>query len=516
MKRRKKNEEVEALSADDKAVKYFSKEQLQFFAAVKRGQSVFLTSGAGCGKTFAIEVVCQWLHEKNIVFAATATTGAAATHFGGNTFHAWAGLGIFWADLPFDNLYWSLVTSNETRMRWCTTQVLIIDEISMMPANQLLLLDRMARKIRTESSALPFGGMQIIAVGDFAQLPPVLPLVPRVPPVFTKQQKPNQIKNEEKRYCFQLALWHEVFSDSCFCLTTSFRQDTDRDFAELLSRIRFGRVSKQDVAALKKRVGGGAGTVGMDKKMIMYARRAPVDEYNRKKLEELLAGTTPHVYLSRAAMHSNGHCEYMSAWLRNQNENCQAPQRLEVCRGAEVMLVANISVQGGLVNGLRGTIVSFTEPPIVAQEEKMDDTERGVWPIVFFPSLNYSLPMIPHRWEWSDSVTGATAQWCQIPLRLAWAVTVNKAQGATCDAIHIDTKDFFREGQFYTALSRARTLESVSLSSFSPNIIKADDDVRRFYALTRPFLAETLFLRFTKPFHIPDVLINILIDYLTY
>ena len=612
----------------------FTSEQNKFFEAVKAGKSVFLTSGGGYGKTFVIQVTCQWLTEKKISFAATATTGIAATHFNGTTFHAWSGLGINCETEPLSNILTRICRSNETWSRWINTQVVIIDEISMMKPSLLSCFDRVARIIRSRpyknmytvnpnpdhnpnnnphinptshnenevlklNERLPFGGLQVIVVGDFAQLPPV----------FNRDEKIS--------FCFELPLWQQVFGDNCYTLSSaSFRQKGDDSFTALLNRLRLGRPSKSDITRLhslvvhkplssysfslsslssltssslktslakeeeedkkETKTVAAIGDASITKKMIMFARRSTVDEYNKKKLEQLLKVHEKKTYLSLCLScdPNNERSECIEAFIKNQRDNAQAPHCLELCKGAEVMLVANLNLSEGLVNGIRGVITGFTPPgilpvsdreyyrasitPAFCWQEPEDNNNnfmseddnaysnmlsassisstsastpysafslmpsysknrihksKEVWPNVYFQSLKRTVTIMPRRWEWRDN-NGASAMWFQIPLRHAWSFTVQKAQGSSCTKVHIDTRGFFSHGQFYTALSRAKTLEHVTLSAFQTNMIRVHESVRKFYALTRPFLPETLFLRLTKPNNIPNVLINIIIDYL--
>lgn len=302
--------------ADVIACQQFTNEQLKVYEAAKQRRCLCLTAAAGCGKTFVLKVLAQWFRERKICTVTTAMTGTAATHFGGHTFHGWMGLGIECELLPIPQLVRRLKKSPEAWQRWRQVSVLMIDEISMMPPRLFEMFDRVARLIRSTvdektvlaedlpppenesqegallNASLPFGGIQVIVIGDFAQLAPVVKRSPPLsgsshhtdvgkPPHPQHPQKTSSKTNNsvakpplhqqlaqpaksaksakpmpEPTYCFELELWGNVFQDNIFCLTRSFRQGEDQAFIDLLNRCRLGSLSQKDLQALQSRVVG--------------------------------------------------------------------------------------------------------------------------------------------------------------------------------------------------------------------------------------------------------------------
>jgi ATP-dependent exoDNAse (exonuclease V) alpha subunit len=314
--------------------------------------------------------------------------------------------------------------------------MLAIDEISMIPATILDLLDIVLKEVRRSSK--PFGGVQIILFGDFLQLPPVS----------------NQ--NQQQQFCFEAASWQEADIE-IYCLREVFRQ-SDRIFVDLLNNMRFGKITEDDLELLtsrKNRIINSA-----IKPTIIGTHNYQIDQINKTELTKL-----PGVEYS-FNMNASGKDDKI-AFLK---KNCLAPEQLILKIGAQVMMLKNTLAKEGIINGSLGVIKSFTSSgmPVVAfANGKTVTIEKEEWLV---EEYNDEKMMIEVK-----------ARVSQIPLMLAWAITVHKSQGMTLDAALCDLDGAFAEGQIYVALSRVKSIEGLFLQSFNPKYIKINPKVVEFY-----------------------------------
>jgi ATP-dependent DNA helicase PIF1 len=409
--------------------------QDEALAILKTGLSVFLTGEPGSGKTHTINRYVAWLRERGVEPAVTASTGIAATHINGMTIHSWSGIGIKRDISDYDI---ELIHSREkTAKRIIGTKVLIIDEISMLDAATLESVDRVLRSLRRRPlmPEQPFGGMQVIFVGDFFQLPPVSRI-------------------EQVKFAFESVAWKEANPIACY-LNEQHRQE-DADFLELLSAMRHGVFSPAHRARLRSRVGI------ISKKTVatqLYTHNENVDRINSESLGKI-AGSS-HVF----HMTSRG----PKALVESLRAQCLSPETLELKEGASVMFTRN-NFDEGYVNGTLGTISGFTSlgTPIV-------QTRTGL-----------SITAEPTEWAIQDG-NKILAKITQVPLRLAWAITVHKSQGMSLDAAIIDLSQAFEYGQGYVAISRVRSLSGLFLEGFNeralelhPKVAAADRHFRAY------------------------------------
>ncbi|MBP9759809.1 MAG: AAA family ATPase [Candidatus Pacebacteria bacterium] len=405
--------------------------QDEAFRVLTMGKNVFLTGAAGSGKTYLLNRYIRWLRERGIEPAVTASTGIAATHIGGQTIHSWSGIGIKEYLGPYELDY---IEQNERLVRrFRSTQVLIIDEVSMLSANTLTLVDTAIRA--GMQSQIPFGGMQVVLCGDFFQLPPVVR------------------GGAETRFAFQGEAWHALNLHMCY-LGGQFRQD-DEMLLALLNSIRVGNVSSTLRSMLEERVG----VVAPENVPHLYTHNVDVDRLNNERLA-ILSGY-PHNF----EMRTKGSKKNLEILRRG----ILVPEVLQLKEGAVVMFIKN-HPQGRYVNGTLGTITGFTntgDPVVTTYDGRTVDAE-------------------PESWKMEDG-DKVKAEVIQIPLRLAWAVTVHKSQGLTLDAARIDLTKTFVHGQGYVALSRVRSLaglylEGVNDMSYSrhPSVAEADEHFRVF------------------------------------
>ena len=418
------------------------------------GQNVFLTGGGGVGKSYLLSVIETEFpglkrRESGISklprVQLCALTGCAALLLGqkAKTLHSWAGIGLGKGTIQ------ELVTKirrNQKAMRhWLCTDLLVIDEISMMTAELLDKLNGIGKKLR--SNQRPFGGMQVLLVGDFYQLPPVY-------------------KNGEATvFAFESNTWKEAIAVNMEL--TIIQRQKDVEFQAILKEARLGALSKQSCSIIRSRE-------GLDWKQnkilptLLFPRRSEVDMINEANLRALSGRR--YTYEARLAYDgkmpdrfSEKEEGFIKA-LQHFDANSAYATPLELMLGAQVMLIANLDPAVGLVNGSRGVVVSFcsaTDMPII---EFVNGSRRLIgthsWPIEDYEFVSRT----------------------QIPLRLAWAYTTHKAQGATLDTALIDVgSGNFEFGQAYVALARARSLEGLYIYDFDPVAFKAHPNVKDFY-----------------------------------
>ena len=394
------------------------------------GESVLLTGPAGSGKTYALNEFIRRAKRDGKHVSVTATTGLAATHLNGNTIHSWSGIGIH-DELPrgfFDNL---MKGRHDTIGK---TDVLIIDEISMLHDYRLDMVDQVVRKVRGED--LPFGGLQVILCGDFFQLPPVV----------RGDQRPAAFVVESQ-------VWREL--DPVICYLTEQHRQNDDEFLDILNAMRAGDLRRRHVEALLARQGA---YDPFQDATELHTTNVDVDSINQARLSQL--DGKEHVY----EMNTSGKSTYVDTLKRS----CLAPEGLVLKQGALVMCIRN-NPEKKYVNGSLGIVVDFEA-----------DTD---YPIVELKS-GRKITITPETWELRDG-DKKRASLSQIPLRLAWAITVHKSQGMTLDAARIDLRKAFVEGMGYVALSRVRSLDTLSLAGInrmalriSPAALEIDERLR--------------------------------------
>ncbi len=398
--------------------------QDQALALLKTGASIFLTGQPGSGKTHTANRYIQALQRQGGEFAYTASTGIAATHGHGVTIHAWSGIGV--RDTLSRRDLDGLSTNKRLAGRIERTRVLIIDEISMLPAHALTLVDVVCRHIR--GSAAPFGGMQVVLVGDFFQLPPVV----------RRQADAALLPLAEAGESFSAVFahassaWKDLAPTVCY-LSEQHRQ-RDAEFLDVLAAMRANACTathRQRLAA--RRIERDRFPPSCTR---LFTHNAAVDEINQNELAKL--GGKRHLF----AMLAKG----PEPFVRPLQRGCLSPERLELKQGAVVMFTKN-DPAGRYINGTLGIVEDF-EP------------ESG-HPVVRTRSGKRILAE-PTKWK-IDENGKERASITQVPLRLAWAITVHKSQGMSLDVAVIDLSRAFEFGQGYVALSRLRSLSGLHL-----------------------------------------------------
>ncbi len=394
--------------------------QDQALEILKTGVNVFLTGEPGSGKTHTINRYIAWLHERGVNVAVTASTGIAATHVNGMTIHSWSGIGIksHLTDWDID----AIMTKEKTMRRILDAKVLIIDEISMLDATTLDSIDRVLREVRRGvlEETRSFGGLQVIFVGDFFQLPPIS-------------------KGSAISFAFESTAWKTANPVACY-LGEQHRQD-DGEYLDLLSSMRHGTLREGHREMLRARkTTPPVHTIATR----LYTHNADVDRINTEALETIKAPT--HVY----QMISRGAQQLVDSLKRN----CLSPETLILKEGAVVMCTRN-NPEVGYWNGTLADVIGFSPlgNPII--KTRGGDT----------------ITIEQIEWAIQDG-NKILAKISQIPLRLAWAITVHKSQGMSLDAAVIDLGSAFEYGQGYVALSRVRTLDGLFLQGFNERALE--------------------------------------------
>ncbi|XP_064123471.1 ATP-dependent DNA helicase PIF1 isoform X3 [Loxodonta africana] len=416
-----------------------SEEQAAVLRVVLKGQSIFFTGSAGTGKSYLLKRILGSLPPMGTV--ATASTGVAACHIGGTTLHAFAGIGSGKAPLA---QCVALAQRPGVRQGWLNCQRLVIDEISMVEADLFDKLEAVARAVRQQDE--PFGGIQLIICGDFLQLPPV-----------TKGSQPPQ-------FCFQAKSWRKCIP-VILELTEVWRQ-ADQAFISLLQAVRLGRCRNWDSKRCSDEVtrqlrATAAHKVGRDGIVAtrLCTHQDEVALTNERWLQEL-----PGEVHSFEAMDSD------PEQARTLDAQCPASRVLQLKLGAQVMLVKNLAVSRGLVNGARGVVVGF------------EAEGRGLPQVRFLCGITEVIRA--DRWT-VQATGGQLLSRQQLPLQLAWAISIHKSQGMSLDCVEISLGRVFASGQAYVALSRARSLQGLRVLDFDPMVVCCDPRVLRFYATLR-------------------------------
>lgn len=407
--------------------------QRQALALLEAGHNALLTGAAGSGKTYLLNKFIARARAKGKSVAVTATTGLAATHLGGTTIHAWSGMGVH------DQLSPYLVGSlSKSRIENITkASILIIDEISMLHDFRLDMLDQLLRQVR--KSERPFGGMQVVLCGDFFQLPPI-----------------NRQGSRQGTFVTSSDVWIQANFTICY-LHGSQRQKDDEEFAAFLQAMRRGDVSEVQYERLLERMEQFRDPFEQVTKL--HTTNADVDSINYAELEKVAGKSVTY------HMETTGKKQYVEALKKS----CLASETLVLKEGALVMCIKN-SPDKKYVNGSLGVVVAFaphTNYPIVELKSGEEITIK------------------PESWELTDGET-RRAQLMQIPLRLAWAITVHKSQGMTLDAAEVDLRRAFTPGMGYVALSRVRNMTHLYLLGLnnmalqvSQEAIAIEDDLQR-------------------------------------
>ncbi|XP_033920285.1 ATP-dependent DNA helicase PIF1 isoform X1 [Melopsittacus undulatus] len=416
-----------------------SAEQEAVMGVVRSGKSIFFTGCAGTGKSFLLKKIVGSLPPKTTY--ATASTGVAACHIGGTTLHAFAALlssllpGIGSGKTPLEQCI-QLAERPGVRQHWLSCQHLIIDEISMVDGKFFDKLEAVARAVRKREE--PFGGIQLIICGDFLQLPPVCKA------------------NEETTFCFQAKSWRKCIHINMEL--TEVRRQTDKTFVSLLSAIRLGRCTEEVTRQLMQTADNRSERDGILATRLC-THKDDVEITNERCLQQLSGEVHTFEALDSDPM-----------LVKLIDAQCPVGGRVELKLGAQVMLAKNLDVSQGLVNGARGVVVGF------------ESEQKGLPKVRFLCGITQVIKM--EKWVFKGP-SGVHLTRQQLPLKLAWAISIHKSQGMSLDCVEISLSRVFESGQAYVALSRARSLAGLRVLDFDPKVVRADPSVLQFYRQLR-------------------------------
>jgi len=410
-------------------------EQHHALDLLKSGKNVFLTGPAGTGKTTIIKHFTNYCKLKNINIALTSTTGVSALLINGTTIHSFSGI---FPNKPFK-------MNSKIQNNWKNNQCIVIDEISMLGPDLLELLDRIAKQARNDYFH-PFGGIQIIATGDFAQLPPVA---------------------DKLKFCFESPTFNDTFEN--VYLTQNMRQ-SDKQFQDCLEQVRLGNHTEETINIIKERITPPVIKHGIIP-TILFPIRKNVDIINNKEIDKLLKDSKENIiYKSVIRFQSELPISESrkNLIITKINKMCPAHDILNIPIGLQVMINFNIDIENRIVNGTRGVVIQFNlGNPVV---RLLDGRE-----------------IVIHTKSWDLNINSKlTVSKIQLPLIPAYALTIHKCQGATLDTAQIDIgSSIFEHGQTYTALSRVKSLENLYLINFDPKKIICNDKVKEFYKIIK-------------------------------
>lgn len=414
---------------------FLSPAQLEVVKSFEQGNNLFITGGAGSGKSYLLSFLKR--NYAGLGLEVTASTGIAAVNIGGSTIHSWAGIGL--ANLPIAQIIENLLSPKLARVRRKIrrARALAIDEISMISAEVFEILNKVFQAVRENDE--PMGGIQILLFGDFLQLPPV-----------------NR-GGANFNFCFDSQTWRDLNLQS-FVLDGSFRQ-SDETFVKILNNLRIGNLNKSDREILESRIA--IEDISAIRPTILTTHNLKVEQINSLELKKIPREEIVH------------QAEYFGepAKIEFLKKNCLAPELLSLKVGAQVMMIKNTYQKEGIINGSLGIIRDFSP--------------RKNYPVVEFSNKKI-LTIAPEEWlierfDEEKKIIVTDARTNQVPLILAWAMTIHKSQGLTLDKISCDLSDAFSPGQVYVALSRARSLEGVFIKSINFEKIFVDHAAVKFY-----------------------------------
>jgi len=447
-----------------------SPEQQLAFDKYVQGHNIFITGPGGSGKSALIKMINEHAFSRFRNIQVTALTGCAAVLLNSKakTLHSWAGVGL--AQGTIEQLVTKIKKNKFAKASWRQTHILVIDEVSMLSLKLFNTLNEIGKAVRGNSK--PFGGIQLVFSGDFFQLPPV-----------GDNEEPDT-----QRFCFESDDWNSVFHKSCQIQLVKIFRQTDEIYSTILNQIREGRIKRKSNDLLMQYVGRPLDANLVAEPTKLFPTRNKVDNINNTKMSSLQGEEKEYkikfikdLEMTKAdrlrrqdftEKEIQAELEFLS-----NNLICEKEMKLKI--GSQVMCIINIQSDTGMevCNGSQGIVTAFcdiTGCPRVKFNNGMDKI------------------MTRHVWA-SDKIPGIGIS--QMPLILAWALTIHKSQGATLDAAEIDVGSaIFECGQTYVALSRVKSLEGLYLKSFDANKIRINKKVKNYYESLNLYHEEEIYV----------------------
>ncbi len=403
---------------------------MKVFESIKKGNNTFITGPGGTGKTVIIKHIAKTF--KNTLIGITAMTGVAAILIEGTTLHSFLGIGL---GLGSEDDIVSKVNGSSKLLKKWNSDILVIDEVSMLSSKLFEKLNNVAKRVRCNNK--PFGGMQLVFSGDFLQLPCA-----------------------DKIFCFESETWNEC-QFSIFNLKRIMRQ-TNIEFQLCLNRARLGNITDEDLELITKNVYSKTSEI---KPVKIFCKNVDVDKLNISKLKRLPAEKI-YKFKYKIEIKDKDQDHHM---FNDITKFCNAQPILLLSIGAQVMLLVNLDFEIGLVNGSTGIVIDFIE----VRNEKVIYI-----PVVKFRQITLPINRYDYLLTYMNKVVGVVHQ---IPLKLSYAMTVHKSQGLTLDSALIDLQEVFDCGQAYVALSRVKDVDNLFVKNASKTIFKANPKAVKFY-----------------------------------
>jgi ATP-dependent DNA helicase PIF1 len=421
-------------------------------------KNIFITGPGGTGKSTLIKLIKEDAIKRSINIQVCALTGCAAVllQCKAKTLHSWASIGL--GNGTIESILNRIVKNKKAVCLWREIDILVIDEISMMSQKIFELLDAIGKKLRKNRN--PFGGIQLIFSGDFYQLPPV----------------GNKDEPETSKFCFESEFWFETFKlEDHIRLKKIFRQN-EEIYQKILNEIREGKIKRSSNNLLLENVNKKIPENILIKPTKLFPTRNKVDNINNNEMNNLNENQIEyeikyHTNLDISEQELQQKARYTKEDIENElkylKSNLRCDEKLKLKIGAQVMCIVNKELPNGdmICNGSQGIVIKIQE--------------NGL-PVIKYQT-GYEMIMDYHIWC-SETIPGIGVS--QIPLILAWALTIHKSQGSTLDIAEVDVgEDIFECGQTYVALSRVKSLEGLYLTSFDVTKVKINKKVQDFYKL---------------------------------
>lgn len=434
-----------------------SSEQQLAFDKYVQGHNIFITGPGGTGKSALIKMIYKHAYEHFKDIQVTALTGCAAVLLNckAKTLHSWAHIGL--GNGTIEQLVTKIKKNKFAKTLWKCTDVLVVDEVSMLSLKLFTLLNEIGKVIRGNQK--PFGGIQLVFSGDFFQLPPV----------------GDYLEPDTQRFCFESDDWNSVFHRDCQIQLIKIFRQTDDTYAAILNQIREGKIRRKSNDLLLRYVGRTFSENLVAEPTKLFPTRNKVENINNTKMSALVGDAKVFSIryakdLEMTKTERTIRCDFSEKDIQIELDflagNLICDKELTLKFGSQVMCVINIQTDYGMeiCNGSQGIVTGFCEvtscPQVKFNNGIIRTMERHVWV--------------------SDKIPGIGVS--QVPLILAWALTIHKSQGATMDAAEIDVgSGIFECGQTYVALSRVKSLDGLYLTSFDATRIRINKKVKEFY-----------------------------------